>query len=142
MRIMALDVGIRRIGVAVSDPLLLTAQGVCTIERHSVAEDIAKIQDLIQQYEVSRMVIGLPLHMNGSEGESVEMARQFGAALAAVFAGEIVYRDERLTTVAAEKLLIHGDVSRKKRKQVVDKIAAAVILQNYLDYLSFQRQEQ
>ena len=136
MRILGLDVGTRTIGVAVSDPLGLTAQGVTTIRRASLDEDLQALKQLIDQYEAEELMIGLPLNLNGTAGPSVEMARAFGEACGAAWDIKITYRDERYSTVAAERLLLEGDVSRKKRKQVIDKMAAAYVLQGYLDYLS------
>ncbi|NLF79703.1 MAG: Holliday junction resolvase RuvX [Clostridia bacterium] len=139
MRILGLDVGTKTIGVAVSDPLGLTAQGVETIRRKSLAADLDALARLAEQYEAEEILIGLPLNMNGSEGPSVEMARSFGAAVAERLPLlPIIYRDERGSTVAATRILLEGDISRGKRKKVIDKLAAVYVLQGYLDYLRNQ----
>ena len=136
MRILGLDVGTRTIGVAVSDPLGWTAQGLTTIRRTKLEADLQAIGDLINQYEVQEILIGLPLNMNGTKGPAAEFAEAFGAALGEQTGLPVTYRDERLSTVAAERTLLAGDVSRKGRKKVIDKLAAVIILQNYLDYLA------
>ena len=136
MRILGLDVGTKTIGVAVSDPLGFTAQGVKTIRRSTLESDLAEIRTLVESYQVEEIVVGLPLNMNGSEGPSAAMAREMGEAVAEALPVRVIYRDERLSTMAAERILLEGDVSRKKRKQVIDKMAAAYILQGYLDYLA------
>lgn len=133
MRIMGLDVGERTIGVAVSDALGWTAQGVETIRRQSLSHDMARIVALIEQYEVTEIVVGLPKNMNGTIGPSGEACQAFAAALAEHTSLPVHLWDERLTTMAAEKMLISADVSRGKRKQVIDKLAAVMILQGYLD---------
>ena len=135
MRIMGLDVGTRTIGVAVSDPLGFTAQGVTTIRRTSIDRDMQELAELVREYEVEKILIGLPLNMNGTAGPSVDMAKELGAEVEARIGLPIIYRDERCSTVAAGRTLLEGDVSRKKRKQVIDKMAAVFVLQGYLDYL-------
>lgn len=139
MRILGLDVGTKTIGVAISDPLGLTAQGICTIRRTELNKDLEALGDIIDTYAVEEIMIGLPLNMNGTAGPSVEMARSLGNACLERFALKTTYRDERYSTMAAERLLLEGDVSRKKRKQVIDKMAAVYVLQGYLDYLSSQK---
>lgn len=134
-RIMGLDLGDVRIGVAVSDPLGMTAQGVEVIRRKSEAEDIKRIGELLQQYEVRKIVLGFPKNMNGTIGPRGEMAQQYATLLKDTFQLPVILWDERLSTMAAERMLIEADVRRDKRKQVVDKMAAAIILQNYLDSL-------
>ena len=137
MRCLSLDVGDKTVGIAVSDPLGLTAQGVKTVLRTSNKKDIAEIGELISQYEVEKLIIGLPKNMNGTEGERCEIVRNFAAKISAAYPEvEQIFWDERLSTVAAEKSLIAADVSRKKRKKVIDKMAAVYILQGYLDSLS------
>jgi len=136
MRILGLDIGEKRIGVAVSDELGLTAQGVAVIKRTSDKKDIGEILKYVEKYNVSKIVVGLPKNMNGTEGRSSELVRSFCEKLKKSLNVVIEYWDERLTTVAAEKILIQGDMSRRKRKVVIDKIAAVLILQNYLDYSS------
>ncbi len=136
MRIIGLDVGTRTIGVAVSDPLGLTAQGVTTIRRRDIDRDMQALADIIREYEAEQILIGLPLNMNGTAGPSVDMAKELGAEAESRLGLPVIYRDERLSTVAAGRTLLEGDVSRKKRKKVIDKMAAVFVLQGYLDYLA------
>jgi putative holliday junction resolvase len=134
MRILGLDVGEKTIGVAVSDELLLTAQGVGVIRRTSLEKDFAQLAAIIEQYLPDRVVIGLPKNMNGTIGSRGEEMKSFAGDVAARFPGPmIVLWDERLSTVAAQKSLIAADVSRAKRRKVIDKMAAVFILQGYLD---------
>lgn len=134
MRIMALDVGEKTIGVAVSDPTGLIAQGIQIINRKSIQKDFSIIKDLVEQYEVHEIIIGLPLNMNGTEGTQTEKTRRFGQKLLSNLEIPVIYWDERLTTMAAERMLVEeADLSRAKRKKVIDKMAAVYILQNYLD---------
>lgn len=133
MRIMALDVGSRTIGVACSDALYMTAQGVETIRRTSWAKDFERLLQLINDYEVEEIVVGMPRNMNGTKGERAEKTEEFVERLKEVTTLPIIYWDERLSTVMAERSLIAADVSRRKRKAVIDKMAAVVILQGYLD---------
>lgn len=139
MRILGLDVGTKTIGVAVSDPLGMTAQTVKTVRRTTEEADLEQLRALIAEYEADEVLVGLPLNMNGSEGPSVAMARALGDAVAAKLDIRVTYRDERYSTMAAERILLEGDVSRKKRRQVIDKMAAAYVLQGYLDYLAQRR---
>jgi len=141
LRILAMDVGDKRIGMAISDQMGWTAQGIDTLERKSEEEDLEKIQDVIKHYSPEKIVIGLPKNMDGSLGFQGEKVKEFGELIAKVFPGEIIYWDERLTTVYAHRILIEGDMSRRKRKKKVDKIAAVFILQSYLDYLNNQKKE-
>ncbi|RKD27916.1 putative holliday junction resolvase [Caminicella sporogenes DSM 14501] len=133
MRIMGLDVGDKTIGVAVSDLLGLTAQGVETIRRTSNKADFGRIKEIVEKMEVKKIVIGLPKNMNGTIGPQGEKVLKFADKLKKKVDVEIIMWDERLTTVAAEKMLISADISRKKRKKVIDKVAAVYILQGYLD---------
>lgn len=135
MRIMALDVGSKRIGVALSDPLKITAQGLETFQRTTLEEDIRGLWQLIDQHEVSQLVVGLPKNMDGTIGFKAEEVQQFVADLTAQRSIEVIWVDERLTTVSAERTLLEADVSRAKRKKVIDKMAAVLILQSYLDRL-------
>ncbi|MGH7209628.1 MAG: Holliday junction resolvase RuvX [Nitrospiraceae bacterium] len=135
-RILALDPGSKRIGVALSDELGWTAQPLETYERRSVAEDVTHIQQLVQQHDVRRVVMGLPVRMDGRAGPEAESARLFLESLERALDVPVIAWDERLTSKAAEKLLIDADVSRKKRKGAVDRIAAAILLQSYLQSLS------
>ena len=132
-RIMGLDVGDKTIGVAISDPLLLTAQGLKTIKRESNKKDMKQIEDIIKEYDVNKIVVGFPKNMNNTIGPQGEKVLNFVEKLKNRFNIEIVLEDERLTTMAAERTLIEGDVSRKNRKKVIDKVAATYILQTYLD---------
>lgn len=131
-RILALDYGTKRIGVALSDELGWTAQPLETFERRTLDRDIAHIAALIQSHEVARVVLGLPLQLDGRQGPAIEAMREFTARLEAGLSVPLVLWDERMTTKAAEDLLIAADVSRKKRKGAVDRIAAAILLQSYL----------
>lgn len=137
MRYAALDVGDKTIGVAASDLLGLTAQGIKTIRRTSNKADLQEIGKIISEFEVETFIIGLPKNMNGTEGERCEIVRNFAEKIGAAFPDvKQIFWDERLSTVAAEKFLIGAaDVSRKKRKKVIDKMAAVYILQGFLDSL-------
>ena len=138
MRVLGLDFGSRTVGVAVSDSLLLTAQGVETIERkdeNKLRKTCARIEELVKEYEVSTIVLGLPKNMNNTEGERVEKTKEFGTMLERRTGLPVVYWDERLTTVAAEQVLMESGVRRENRKAVIDKVAACFILQGYLDRL-------
>jgi len=139
MRIMALDVGSRTIGIACSDALLMTAQGIETIRRTSLENDFKRLSELITEYEVHELVVGMPKNMNGTKGERAEKTEEFVGKMKEVIDLPITFWDERLSTVMAERQLIAADVSRKKRKDVIDKMAAVVILQGYLDRLQFSK---
>ncbi len=130
-KIMGIDIGEKRIGIAVSDSLGFTAQGVETYVRTGPG-DAQYIADKARALGASLVVAGLPLNMNGSEGPAVQSVREFAAQLGALGV-EVAFQDERLTTISAERFLIEADVSRKKRRQVVDKLAAVYILRAYLD---------
>lgn len=131
---MGLDVGEKTIGIAVSDPLLIMAQPVTTIRRTSLEKDFACIAEEIKKYEIGEIVIGLPLNMDGSSGEKVKVVLLFKDKLTAAVSIPVVTWDERLSTVAMQKTLIDADVSRSKRRQVIDKLAAVFILQGYMDF--------
>ncbi|HDR7900747.1 Holliday junction resolvase RuvX [Bacillus cereus] len=135
MRILGLDVGTKTVGVAISDEMGWTAQGLETIkineERGYFGFD--RISELVKQYNVDKIVVGLPKNMNGTIGPRGEACQQFAENLRELLQLDVVMWDERLSTMAAERLLISADVSRKKRKQVIDKMAAVVILQGFLD---------
>ena len=133
MRILGLDYGDRRIGVAVSDELGWTAQGIDTLEKRRDEGELVKIAELIKQYEVGEIVVGLPKNMNGTIGPRGEICMEFAEKLRTQLALPVHLWDERLTTVSAHRTLLEADVSRSKRKQVVDKMAAMLILQNYMD---------
>ncbi|WNB93317.1 Holliday junction resolvase RuvX [Bacillus sp. NEB1478] len=134
-RILGLDVGSKTIGVAVSDGLGWTAQGVETIRRrpNRPEEDFVRLDELISNYEISKIVVGLPKNMNGSIGPTGEACQAFAKEIESKTGLPVILWDERLTTMAAERTLISADVSRKKRKQVIDKLAASIILQGYMD---------
>jgi len=133
MRIMGLDVGTKTIGVAVSDELGLTAQGVGTIRRSTAREDLVELKRIAAEQDVHRIVVGLPLNMSGSEGPAADAARKLGERIAHVLGLPVEYWDERLTTVSAERVLLEANVSRQKRRAVIDQVAASIILQSYLD---------
>lgn len=133
MRILGLDVGDRTIGVAISDPLGFTAQGITTIKRKKIEEDMNELLKICDEYKVEKIVSGLPKNMNGTVGEQGEKVKMFCEELKKHIDKDIIFWDERLTTVAAHKAMLEADMSRKKRKQIVDKIAATYILQGYLD---------
>ncbi|MCF6464146.1 Holliday junction resolvase RuvX [Clostridium sp. Cult1] len=132
-RIMGLDVGDKTIGVAISDPLLLTAQGYKTIFRESNKKDIKEIEDIIEECNITKIIVGLPKNMNNTIGIQGQKVLDFVEKLKRRIKVEIILEDERLTTVSAERILLEGDVSRKNRKKIIDKVAATYILQNYLD---------
>lgn len=132
-RIIGLDIGDKTIGVAVSDLLQLTAQGLTTIKRESKIKDYAALEEIINEYDAKKIVVGLPKNMDGSIGPQGEKTIKFAEKIKNKFKVEIIYQDERLTTVSAERILIQGDMRRNKRKDVIDKVAATFILQTYLD---------
>ena len=137
MRILGLDYGTKTTGVAVCDPLGLTAQGLEIIRRtdeFNLKTTINRIEELCKDYQVEKIILGFPKNMNNTVGPRGEMTLVFKKKLEKVLQIPIELWDERLTTVSAEQMLIEADVSRAKRKQVIDKIAAVLILQNYLDY--------
>jgi len=133
MKILSLDYGDARIGVAISDELGWTAQGLEVIERRKEGADLKRIAELVSQHEVEEVVVGLPKNMNGTIGPRGEICKAFAEQLHEMLQVPVHLWDERLTTVSAHRTLIEADVSRKKRKGVVDKMAASLILQNYLD---------
>jgi putative holliday junction resolvase len=136
MRYMGLDVGDRTIGVAVSDPLGYTAQGLTTVRRKSLEKDFDKLREIFKEYEIQGIVVGLPKNMNGTIGPQAEKTMEFGRVLEEEFGHKVIYWDERLTTMAAHRAMLEADMSRKKRKTLVDKIAATYILQGYFDKIS------
>ena len=142
MRIMGLDYGTKTVGVAVSDPLGLTAQGIETIERkeeNKLRRTCARIEELVREYHVDTIVLGFPKHMNNDIGERALKTLEFRDMLVRRIGLEVVMWDERLTTVSAERTLMESGVRRENRKKFVDKIAAVFILQGYLDSLSMKR---
>ncbi|MEX1031519.1 MAG: Holliday junction resolvase RuvX [Paenibacillaceae bacterium] len=136
MRWLGLDYGDRKIGVALSDEFGWTAQGLEVISNKDAATVLAQITRIIEQYEVKGIVVGLPKNMNGSVGPRAEICITFAVSLREAFKLPVHLWDERLTTVSAERTLIEADVSRKKRKLVIDKLAASLILQGYLNSIS------
>lgn len=133
MRIMGLDVGTKTIGVAVSDPLGWTAQGVTTLRRKNKNADLAALKEIIERFGVEEIVVGLPRNMDGTLGPRAKEASDFARGLKAVLGLPVHLYDERLTTVAADKVLLEADLSRRRRRAVVDQVAATIILQGYLD---------
>ena len=132
-RILGLDVGNKTIGVAVSDPFFLTAQGLKTIKRSNIKKDMEELKLIIQEQNIIKIVVGFPKNMNNTVGPQGEKVLLFVKKIKKELDVEIVLEDERLTTVSAEKMLISGNVRREKRKEIIDKVAAVYILQTYLD---------
>lgn len=135
-RLLGLDIGNKTIGVSVSDPLGITAQGVTTIKRASKVEDAEALKALIDKYDVEKLIVGLPKNMNNTLGFQAKRTMNYADYLKEALNMEIVYVDERLTTSSAEAVLIEGGVRRENRKKHVDKLAATLILQMYLDQMS------
>ncbi len=132
MRIIGLDLGKKRIGVAISDELGIIAQALTTLDRGSFEHDCTALLGLVQSYEVERIVVGLPLNMSGELGRSGEECMAYGNELERQLGVPVVFWDERLSTVAAEKSLLEGDVRRNRRRRVIDRVAACLILDGYL----------
>jgi putative Holliday junction resolvase len=132
-RILALDVGTKRIGIAVSDEMELTAQGVDVLTRAGKSKDFAMMREIIEKYSPRLLIVGMPLNMDGTSGESARQALAFADSLKDEFGISVETWDERLTTVSSERILLEADVSRKKRRKVIDKVAATLILQSFLD---------
>jgi putative Holliday junction resolvase len=143
LRIIALDVGDKTVGIALSDELLMTAQGLKTLERIGIRKDTSRILEIVNDYQCSVIVVGLPKKLDGTDSPQTEKVYEFKTMLENKLRStgkneiEVVFQDERFTTLMAEKVLISADVSRKKRKEVIDKQAAVLILQGYLDRLAF-----
>lgn len=136
MRTMGLDVGSRTVGIAISDPFGWTAQGIETIRINEDEENygISRVMELVQEYEISKFVVGLPKNMDNSIGPRAEASMRYAELLKKQIDLPVIFQDERLTTVQAERMLIEqANTSREKRKKVIDKVAAVMILQNYLD---------
>lgn len=133
MRILGLDVGDKTIGAAISDEMGWTAQALEVIQRKGLSQDIKKIKEILNEYQVNEIVIGLPKNMNGKEGEQAKKVREFLEKLQAKVNLPIRTWDERLTTISAQRTLLEADLSRAKRKKIIDKMAAQAILQGYLD---------
>jgi putative holliday junction resolvase len=132
-RILCLDMGEKRIGLAVSDPLGITAQGIEVWIRRDRQTDIDHLLQIAREYQVQRIVVGLPRHMDGRPGAAAPSIMEFAGTLGEALRVEVIPWDERLTTAAAERVLLQADVSRRRRRQVVDQLAAVLILQSYLD---------
>jgi putative Holliday junction resolvase len=137
LRILGLDVGSKRIGIALSDELGLTAQGVETLICRTPEKDLDRILDLAAEYSIQAIVVGIPYNMNGTEGPQVQRVRAFIEQIQRRTDIPVREWDERLSTAAAERTLLEADMSRSKRRKVIDKVAAVIILQGYLDSLSF-----
>ena len=134
VRILALDVGSKRIGLAVSDPLGITAQGLEVLIRQNPQADLERLVEVARQWGVQQIVVGLPRHMDGRLGSAAPQILELVAVLHEILGVEVVTWEERLTTVEAERVLLQADMSRRRRRQVVDQLAAVLILQNYLDH--------
>ncbi|MBI4460100.1 MAG: Holliday junction resolvase RuvX [Acidobacteria bacterium] len=132
-RVLAIDLGSRRMGLAVSDPMRLIAQGLPTYQRQNKRQDLGRLRALVREYEVSLVVIGNPVNMNGSEGPQSAKAREFASELQQYLDVAVQMWDERLTSVEANRVLDESGVDRNKRAEVVDRIAAVLLLENFLD---------
>lgn len=139
MKILSLDIGTVRIGIATSDIMEIIASAYEVYRRKSLSQDVFHVAELVKNLSVGEVVIGLPLKMDGSEGQSVEMARAFGDELSKYVDVPIIYQDERLSTVSAERILIESGMRREKRKDKIDAVAATIILQTYLDKKSYKK---
>ena len=135
MRILALDLGRRRIGLAISDELGVTAQGLPTLQRKNNRSDLAALARIVQERSVDRILIGNPLHMSGDAGFQAGLARQFGDLVSRYTGKEVQLWDERLTTVEASRVLRASGISIEKRARAVDRLSAVILLQSYLDFL-------
>ena len=133
MRIMGLDLGEKRIGIAFSDPMGWTAQGHSILQRKGLKKDLSYLQELCQEFQVEKIVLGLPLNMNGTMGPKALETQEFARALQDALKIPVDFWDERLSSKSAERVLLEADLSRKRRKELIDKIAAVHILQAYLD---------
>lgn len=136
---LALDVGKKRIGLAVSDPMGITAQGIETLERTRIREDLARLKELAERWNVRTVLVGKPLHMSGSESRQSEYTREFAARLGEYLGLPIVFWDERLTSVEAERLLREAGAKLEERKQAVDRLAAVLLLESYLEHRNIER---
>jgi putative Holliday junction resolvase len=128
-----LDLGKKRIGLALSDPLGLTAQGLPTLQRVNIRTDLAELDRLAAEHDVGLILLGLPLHMSGDEGRQAQHAREFGGRLAEWTGREVRFWDERLTTVEAQRVLRSSGISIEKRAKAVDQLSAQILLESYLD---------
>ena len=147
MRKLGLDVGDKTIGVAVSDELDITAQGVTTIDRVGIRKDAGKVMDYVREYDCDTVVMGLPINLDGSDSVQTEKVREFRTMLenkmrsSGMADVKVEWQDERFTTVIAERVLMEANMKRKSRKEVVDKQAAIIILQSYMDRVKFENEE-
>ena len=144
MRIMGLDFGSKTVGVAISDPLFLTAQGIEIVRRKApgkLRQTLARINELKEEYEVGKIVLGFPKNMNNTEGERCEKTLEFKEMLEKRTGLEVVLWDERLTTVEADRTMMQVGIRRENRKEYVDELAAIFILQGYLDFISMKKDE-
>jgi putative Holliday junction resolvase len=132
-RVLGIDVGDKRIGIAVTDPLQITAQGVMTLRRKTRDDDLQAFRELVEKYDLKKIVAGLPLNMDGSESAQTRKTQNFCQFIKKRIDIEIIYIDERLTSSWSEKILIEGNVSRKNRKKFIDTLSAQMILQSYMD---------
>jgi putative Holliday junction resolvase len=139
MKVLGLDIGEKRIGVAISDELGYTAQGMQVLNRKGLADDLAALKELIEAAKVSEVVVGFPKNMDGSVGKGAQKVLSFAKKMEESLSVPVILWDERWTTSEATRVLLQADLSRKKRSKVVDKIAASLILQGYLDSLDQQR---
>ena len=139
MKIVSLDIGTVRIGIATSDIMEIIASAYEVYRRKNFEADVKYLADLVSKLEAGEIVIGLPLKLDGTEGQSVEMARAFGEKLSELTKIPVIYQDERLSTVSAERILIESGMRREKRKDKIDSIAATIILQTYLDKKSLKK---
>lgn len=133
MRILGIDFGEKRIGLAIANPILSIAQPLSVLQRKNIDTDIKELEGIIKEYDIEEIVLGLPLNMNGSKGKKAQEAIDFGELLKERLKLKISFYDERLSTAQGERVLLQADLTRAKRKNVRDKIAAQIILQSYLD---------
>jgi putative Holliday junction resolvase len=134
MRIMGLDIGSRTIGIAISDELEMIAHGFSTVKRKSMEDDLAEVETIVSKFKIEKIVVGLPKSLDGTLGKGTEAVFQWIQALKKRINLPVVTWDERFTTVEASRILLEADLSRRKRKKVIDKVAAVLILQGYLDH--------
>lgn len=139
IRILALDVGEKRIGLAVSDPLGITAQGISVLTRQNRETDLARLREVAQEYQVQEILVGLPRHMDGRPGKQADAVLELARTLGESLGIPVTPWDERLTTMQAERVLIQADLSRQRRRRVVDQVAAVLILQSYLEYRNLSK---
>ncbi len=139
MRYLGIDFGTKRIGLAISDEMGIIAGKYGTITRKGTRQDVERIKEIVRKEGVQTVVIGYPRNMDGSTGKTAEMVEEFVSAMRGVLEIPIERWDERLSSALAEKTLVRGDVSRRKRRKVIDQLSAVIILQNYLDHQKFAR---